>query len=242
MNKIYDYSPNFSLPKRQKKRIKFIIIHYTGMKKEIDSIKRLQNPRSKVSSHYLIKKDGKILILVPDLYEAWHAGLSKWKNHEYLNKNSIGIEITNPGHQYGYENFSRLQIFSLEKLLISLIKKFRIKKKYILGHSDISPDRKKDPGEKFPWAKLAKNGLVWYHNLDLKKIKKFRKVKLSSKIEENIFLKNLYKIGYKKIEGLKMSKNIEYLTKAFQRRFRQDLVDGKIDRECLIISKNLVSN
>ena len=84
MNKIYDYSPNFSLPKRQKKRIKFIIIHYTGMKKEIDSIKRLQNPRSKVSSHYLIKKDGKILILVPDLYEAWHAGLSKWKNHEYF--------------------------------------------------------------------------------------------------------------------------------------------------------------
>ena len=242
MNKIYDYSPNFSLPKRKKKRIKFIIIHYTGMKKEIDSIKRLQNPRSKVSSHYLIKKNGKILILVPDLYEAWHAGLSKWKNHENLNKNSIGIEITNPGHQYGYKNFSRLQIFSLEKLLISLIKKFRIKKKYILGHSDISPDRKKDPGEKFPWAKLAKNGLTWYHNLDLKKIKKFRKVKLSSKIEENIFLKNLYKIGYKKIEGLKMSKNIEYLTKAFQRRFRQDLVDGKIDRECLIISKNLVSN
>ena len=84
--------------------------------------------------------------------------------------------------------------------------------------------------------------MVWFHNLDLKKIKKFRKVKLSSKIEENIFLKNLYKIGYKKIEGLKMSKNIEYLTKAFQRRFRQDLVDGKIDRECLIISKNLVSN
>ena len=242
MNKIYDYSPNFSLPKRKKKRIKFIIIHYTGMKKEIDSIKRLQNPRSKVSSHYLIKKNGKILILVPDLYEAWHAGLSKWKNHEYLNKSSIGIEITNPGHQYGYKNFSRLQIFSLEKLLISLIKKFRIKKKYILGHSDISPDRKKDPGEKFPWAKLAENGLAWYHNLDLKKIKKFRKIKLSSKIEENIFLKNLYKIGYKKIEGLKMSKNIEYLTKAFQRRFRQDLVDGKIDRECLIISKNLVSN
>ena len=242
MNKIYDYSPNFSLPKRQKKRIKFIIIHYTGMKKEIDSIKRLQNPGSKVSSHYLIKKNGKILILVPDLYEAWHAGLSKWKNHKYLNKSSIGIEITNPGHQYGYKNFSRLQIFSLQKLLISLIKKFRIKKRYILGHSDISPDRKKDPGEKFPWAKLAKNGLVWFHNLDLKKIKKFRKVKLSSKFEKNIFLKNLYKIGYKKIDRLKLDKNIKYLTKAFQRRFRQDLVDGKIDQECLIISKNLVSH
>ena len=242
MDKIYDYSPNFSLPKRPKKRIKFIIIHYTGMRKESDSIKRLQSSRSKVSSHYLIKKNGVILTLVPDLYEAWHAGLSNWKNHKYLNKNSIGIEITNPGHRHGYKNFSRKQIFSLKKLLISLIKKFKIKKKYILGHSDVSPDRKKDPGEKFPWVKLAKNGLVWCHNLDSKKIKKLRKIKLSSKFEENIFLKNLYKIGYKKIEGLKSEKNIEYLTKAFQRRFRQDLVDGKIDQECLIISKNLVSH
>ncbi len=242
MNKIYDYSPNFSLPKRPKKKIKFIIIHYTGMKKESDSINRLQNPRSKVSSHYLIKKNGEILTLVPDLYEAWHAGLSNWKNYKYLNKNSIGIEITNPGHQHGYKSFSRKQIFSLKKLLISLIKKFKIKKKYILGHSDISPDRKKDPGEKFPWQKLANNGLVWFHNLDSNKIKKFRKVKIFTKFEENIFLKNLYKIGYKKIEGLKLSKNVEYLTKAFQRRFRQELVDGKIDQECLIISKNLVSH
>ncbi len=242
MNKIYDYSPNFSLPKRPKKKIKFIIIHYTGMKKESDSINRLQNPRSKVSSHYLIKKNGEILTLVPDLYEAWHAGLSSWKNYKYLNKNSIGIEITNPGHQHGYKSFSRKQIFSLKKLLISLIKKFKIKKKYILGHSDISPDRKKDPGEKFPWQKLANNGLVWFHNLDSNKIKKFRKVKIFTKFEENIFLKNLYKIGYKKIEGLKLRKNVEYLTKAFQRRFRQELVDGKIDQECLIISKNLVSH
>ena len=210
MDKIYDYSPNFSLPKRPKKRIKFIIIHYTGMKKELDSIKRLQSPRSKVSSHYLIKKNGEILILVPDLYEAWHAGLSNWKNHKFLNKKSIGIEITNPGHQYGYKNFSRKQILSLKKLLLSLIKEFKIEKKYILGHSDVSPNRKKDPGEKFPWAKLAKNGLVWFHDLDQKKIKKFRKVKLSSKSDENIFLKNLYKIGYKKIEGLKLSKNINH--------------------------------
>tara|TARA_B100000963_G_C22611579_1_gene665145 strand:+ start:1560 stop:2288 length:729 start_codon:yes stop_codon:yes gene_type:complete len=242
MNKIYDYSPNFSLPKRPKKRIKFIIIHYTGMKKELDSIKKLQNPKSKVSSHYLIKKNGEILILVPDLYEAWHAGLSAWRDHKYLNKNSIGIEITNPGHQYGYKNFSKKQIFTLKKLLIHLIKKFKIKKKCILGHSDISPDRKKDPGENFPWERLARNGLAWSHNLNSKKIKKFRKVKLSSKSEKNIFLQNLYKIGYKKIDGFKLGKNIEYLTKAFQRRFRQDLVDGKIDQECLIISKNLISH
>ena len=241
MNLIYNYSPNFSLPKRPKKKIKFIIIHYTGMRKEAESIKRLQNLRSKVSSHYLIKQNGHILVLVPDLYEAWHAGLSNWKNYKNLNKTSIGIEISNPGHQYGYKNFSKKQIFSLKKLLKLLIKKFKIKKKYILGHSDVSPDRKMDPGEKFPWKKLSKSGLVWHHNLDPKKIKVFRKVKLSSKLEKNIFIKNLNRIGYKKIKGLKLDKNIEYLTTAFQRRFRQDLVDGKIDKECLKISKNLVS-
>ena len=242
MNVIYDYSPNFSLRKRSKKRIKFIIIHYTGMKKESDAIKRLQDPRSKVSSHYLIKQNGDILSLVPDLYEAWHAGLSNWKNYKNLNKNSIGIEITNFGHQYGYKNFSKKQILSIKKLLKNLTKKFKIKKKYILGHSDISPDRKKDPGEKFPWEKLAKSKLVWFHNLEITKIKEFRKIKVSSKFEEKIFIKNLYKIGYKKIRGFKFGKNVEYLTKAFQRRFRQDLIDGKIDKECLKISKNLVSS
>ena len=240
MNIIENYSPNFSLPKRLKKRIRFIIIHYTGMKKELDSIKRLQNPKFKVSSHFLIKRNGEILILVPEFYEAWHAGFSNWKNYNHLNKNSIGIEITNPGHQHGYKSFSKKQIFSLKKLLKHLIKKFNIKKKNVLGHSDISPDRKKDPGEKFPWKNLAKNGLVWHHNLDLKKIKKFRKIKLSSKFEESKFIKNLYRIGYKKIKGFKTEKNIEYLTKAFQRRFRQDLIDGKIDQECLKISKNLI--
>ena len=207
MNIIENYSPNFSLPKRPKKRIKFIIIHYTGMKKELVSIKRLQDPKFKVSSHYLIKRNGEILILVPEFYVAWHAGLSNWKNYRRLNKNSIGIELTNPGHQHGYKNFSKKQIFSLRKLLKYLIKNFKIEKKSILGHSDISPDRKKDPGEKFPWRNLAKNGLVWNHNLDLKKIKKLRKIKLFSKFEKDIFIKNLYKIGYKKIKGFKSEKN-----------------------------------
>ena len=121
------YSPNFNLPKRAKNRIKFIIIHYTGMKKESAAIKRLQDPKSKVSSHYLIKNNGGIINLVPDLYEAWHAGVSSWKHFTSLNKNSIGIEITNPGHQYGYRNFSSKQILSLKKLLYFLIKKYRIK-------------------------------------------------------------------------------------------------------------------
>ena len=97
-----NYSPNFSIPKRQKKNIKYIIIHYTGMKNELSALNRLTDLRSKVSAHYFIKKNGKILNLVPDLYEAWHAGKSNWKRDKSLNKKSIGIEISNKGHQFGY--------------------------------------------------------------------------------------------------------------------------------------------
>ena len=235
-----NYSPNFNLPKRVKNKIKFIIIHYTGMKKESTAIKRLQDPKSKVSAHYLIKRNGEIINLVPDLFEAWHAGVSSWKHFKSLNKNSIGIEITNPGHQHGYRRFSKKQIFSLQKLLKILVKKYRIKKKYILGHSDVAPGRKKDPGEKFPWEILAKNKLSFWHNLNQKKIKKFRKKNLINKVDESLFLKNLYKIGYNNVKKLKSHKNIKYLTLAFQRRFRQSLINGKIDKECLLISRNLL--
>ena len=234
------YSPNFSIKKRLKKKIKFIIIHYTGMKSESAAIKRLQDPKSKVSSHFYIKRNGNILNLVPDLYEAWHAGISKWKSYKSLNKYSIGIEITNPGHLHSYKNFSRKQITSLEKLLSFLIKKYKINKKYILGHSDVSPDRKKDPGEKFPWQMLAKKKLGLWHNLNIKKLKKLRKIELSSQAEKNRFFQNLNKIGYSNIKGLKTSLNDRYLIIAFQRHFRQSLVNGKIDKECLLISKKLL--
>ena len=182
------------------------------------------------------------MVLVPELYEAWHAGVSNWKNYKSLNKSSIGIEITNPGHQYGYKNFTSKQILSLKKLLDYLIKKYKIKKEFILGHSDISPDRKKDPGEKFPWQILSKSKLSYWHNLDLKKIKEHRNVKLTSQNEKNKFFKNLYKIGYNKIKSPKSDINKKYLVVAFQRRFRQSLINGKIDKECLLISNNLTSN
>ena len=233
------YSNNFSIPKRSKKRIKFIIIHYTGMKNENAAIRRLQDPKYKVSSHYFIRKNGNVLNLVPDLYEAWHAGKSNWLNFKSLNKNSIGIEISNPGHNYRYENFSQKQIISLKKLLRYLIRKYKINIKYILGHSDISPYRKKDPGERFPWKKLFKIKLAWWHNLDLKKIKKFRKIYITSKNDERTFIKNLFKIGYRNIDLKKLDTN-KFVIKAFQRRFRQELINGKIDKECFLISKNLI--
>ena len=233
-----NYSPNFNPSKRSKKNIKFIIIHYTGMNNQLSAINRLCNIKSKVSAHYFIKKNGFVLNLVPPLYEAWHAGKSSWKNFKSLNRYSIGIEIQNSGHNNKYENFSRKQIISTKKLLEHLIKKYNVNLKNILGHSDISPDRKKDPGEKFPWKKLAKSKLSLWHNLDEKKLKKKRLVKLNL-IEESIFVKNLNKIGYHKISKKNFNYQKRVLIKAFQRRFRQDLINGISDQECLVISNNL---
>tara|TARA_Y100001970_G_scaffold289066_1_gene418265 strand:+ start:2519 stop:3247 length:729 start_codon:yes stop_codon:yes gene_type:complete len=234
-----NYSPNFDLPKRLKKNIKFIIIHYTGMKKETSALKRLCNPRAKVSSHYFIKKDGKILTLVPDLYIAWHAGKSKWKTITNLNKHSIGIEIQNSGHNHNYENFSQKQIISLKGLLRCLIKFYKINYNNILGHSDIAYQRKKDPGEKFPWRNLSKNKLAKWHNLKEKNLKKLR-LKSLNFIQENEFLKNLFKMGYTKIKSSNVRTKKKLLYKSFQRRFRQSLINGIADHECLLISKNLL--
>ena len=235
-----NYSPNFNTYKRPKKTIKFIILHYTGMKTEPLAIKKLCSFNSKVSCHYFIKDSGKILTIVPNLYEAWHAGISKWKKIKSLNKYSIGIEINNPGHKHGYKSFSNKQIKSLKNLLKYLMKKFNISYKNILGHSDIAPDRKKDPGEKFPWKELAKEKLAFWHKLSLNKIKSLRNLKVNTK-EEKLFLLNLVKIGYSKIEKNNYKKNQIFLIKAFQRRFRQDLINGVIDQECLIISKKLIN-
>ena len=115
INTTPNYSPNFDLIKRKSSQIKFIVFHYTGMKTEHDSIKKLTDRNSKVSSHYFIKRNGEVLILVPDLYTSWHAGISSWQKYKLLNKNSIGIEISNPGHQYKYKNFTKKQISSVLK-------------------------------------------------------------------------------------------------------------------------------
>ena len=241
LNTILNYSPNFNPKKRVSKKIKFIIFHYTGMKSESDALKRLTDIQSEVSCHYLIKNNGEIIKLVPDLYIAWHAGRSSWQNYKFLNQNSIGIEITNPGHKHGYKKFTQKQISSLLKLSKFLIKKHKINSKNILGHSDIAVERKKDPGEKFPWEYLFKNKIGVWHTLNKQDLTKNRKRKIS-KIEESIFFNNLFKIGYSK-KNLKNKDKNKYsreLAKTFQRRFRPELIDGKIDQECLIISKNLI--
>ena len=236
-----NYSPNFNTPKRQKKNIKYIIIHYTGMKNELTALNRLTDYKSKVSAHYFITKNGKIINLVPDLYEAWHAGKSNWKNIQSLNRYSIGVEIQNSGHQNLYEKYSNKQMNSVKKLLRFLTKRYRVNCKNILGHSDIAPIRKKDPGEKFPWKELAKVKLAHWHQLNEKELIKYRLKKINFLEEKNFFI-NLHKIGYIKVQSKSSIYKKRLLIKAFQRRFRQGLVNGISDQECLILSKNLIKS
>ena len=225
------FSPNFSRNSRKTKDIKLIVIHYTGMQSKIVSIKRLTSINSKVSCHYLIDRKGKIVQMVQDNKVAWHAGKSKWKNFINLNKNSIGIELVNKGHQFGYENFTNAQIKKLINLCHYLIKKYRIHNSNIVGHSDISPLRKKDPGEKFPWKFLRKNKIgIWYKDL-----KTFNQQAGGKKIKK-LFFKNLHKLGYRYFSLNKRSKSDIHLIKAFQRRFNPNNVTGVLDKKTFIIS------
>ena len=153
------YSKNFDKKKRTLKNITTIILHYTGMQSERESVKRLTTSSSKVSCHYLINRRGKIFRLVKDENVAWHAGKSKWGKYKNLNKNSIGFELVNRGHKFGYQTFPKIQIKKLVKLCKFLMKKYNIKKKLVLGHSDIAPLRKIDPGEKFPWNYLSSKAI-----------------------------------------------------------------------------------
>jgi N-acetylmuramoyl-L-alanine amidase len=231
------YSPNFNKKSRAKKSIKLIIIHYTGMQSESESLIRLCSPKHKVSSHFVINQNGTIHRLVNDNKVAWHAGKSCWGKYKNLNKNSIGIEMVNKGHKYGYNEFKKKQISSLIRVCKDLIKKYKIKKKYIVGHSDIAPLRKKDPGEKFPWDKLAKKNIGIWHSYKNNYLKKFRGTDILKKKYKKQFIKNLTNIGY--YFPNKKKSISEKVIKAFQRHYRKELISGLIDKECLIIAQNL---
>ena len=206
------------------------------MSSETKAINRLTDDRSKVSCHYFVKRDGSIILMVPDMYEAWHAGKSRWKKDVSLNSKSIGIEISNKGHQSGYQNFTKRQIKSIIKLSKFLIKKYKINKKNFLGHSDIAFHRKKDPGEKFPWEYLSRQKIGLWYKISKNNLKNYRKNKISE-IEKKLFFKFLNKIGYS--GKIRSSQDKTKLVKSFQRHFRQKVIDGNVDQECLVIAKNL---
>jgi len=142
-------------------KIKYIILHYTGMHSGQAALERLCEDKSpRVSAHYLVETDGRVFQMVGENKRAWHAGVSYWKKQKRLNDNSIGIEIVNPGHEWGYTDFSPMQIDALIVLMKGIIERHGIRKNAVIGHSDIAPQRKEDPGERFPWDRLAAEGLA----------------------------------------------------------------------------------
>ncbi len=229
-------SVNFNLRKKGYK-IKYIILHYTAIRSDYEAIKHLINKKNKVSSHFLINKKGKIFSLVDLKKRAWHAGKSFWKGDRDINSNSIGIELDNTGHYINFERYTKKQVDSLIKLLKFLKKKYDIENLNFLGHSDISPFRKNDPGEKFPWKKLYKHNLGFFP-IDLNE-REYKKIKQKLNLKKNKLLNKqvlymLSKIGYDISQIEKNNKkNFFLLIRSYQMHFRQKLVNGKLDQETL---------
>lgn len=217
MDQIIDSpSPNFD---ERDKPISILVLHYTGMKDAASAIAWLRNPESKVSCHYLVAEDGQILRMVPEEKRAWHAGRSYWRGNQNLNGISIGIEIVNPGHEHGYQPYPDQQIDALIPLVADIMKRHGITRGNVVGHSDIAPTRKQDPGELFPWGRLARLRLA---------LPRPTKNLMDPNWTDGGFLLALERFGYD------VSDKLAAIV-AFQRRFRPELIDGEIDGECRAI-------
>ena len=213
MDMIERPSPNFD---ERRLPVSMIVLHYTGMPTAAAALDRLTSPEAKVSAHYCVDEDGTVTRLVDEEHRAWHAGKARWRGVSDVNSASVGIEIVNPGHEFGYRNFPDEQIAALIPLVASIKDRHGISRGNIVGHSDVAPARKEDPGELFPWEALARRRLAMPSpTRDL--IDPFR--------TDAAFLLALERFGYDLADPVKA-------VIAFQRRFRPDLIDGIIDGEC----------
>ncbi|MBB3909873.1 N-acetylmuramoyl-L-alanine amidase [Sphingomonas desiccabilis] len=206
-------SPNFddrSLP------VTMVVLHYTGMQDAASAIARLADPEAKVSCHYLVAEDGTVVRMVDEARRAWHAGRSHWRGVTDINSASVGIEIVNPGHEWGYVPFPDEQIDAVIRLVADIKQRHAITRGNVVGHSDIAPARKQDPGELFPWGKLARLRLA---------LPRPTKNLMDPGWADSGFLLALERFGYD------VSDPAAAVT-AFQRRFRPEMVDGVIDAEC----------
>ncbi|MCP4184759.1 MAG: N-acetylmuramoyl-L-alanine amidase [Hyphomicrobiales bacterium] len=220
-------SPNFG-ERRQVKSPDLIILHYTGMKSGEAALTRLCCGEAEVSSHYLIGEDGEIIQLVAEGKRAWHAGISCWKGIKDINSHSIGIEIVNRGHEYGYADFPDEQMESVVQLLGDIVARYRIKSADILAHSDIAPLRKQDPGELFDWHYLYKAGLgIWVEPAPIRPGDSLGIGQQGDSVLN--YQLALQKIGFEIVPSGKFDELTVACTTAFQRHFRQEKVDGIAD-------------
>jgi N-acetylmuramoyl-L-alanine amidase len=223
MDSIVD-SPSPSFDARDA-AISMVVLHYTGMRDADSAIARLRDPEARVSCHYLIDEDGRILRMVAEEDRAWHAGLSYWRGVHGVNACSIGIEIVNPGHEYGYRAFTEPQMEALLPLLAGVVERHPlVAPANVVGHSDVAPARKQDPGELFDWARLARHGLA---------IARPTRRLVDPHWTDGGFLLALERWGYDVHEA-------RPAVVAFQRRFRPELLDGIVDGECRAILLQLL--
>ncbi|MCP2017258.1 N-acetylmuramoyl-L-alanine amidase [Qipengyuania citrea] len=196
--------------------IDMLVIHYTEMEDKGFAIERLCDPEAKVSAHYLIGEWGEVVRLVPEEKRAWHAGQSYWRGHKDVNSASIGIELDHPGHKYGYREFNDAQFEALVPLVARIVKQYDIPRTNVVGHSDVAPARKIDPGELFPWERLAEYGLC---------LPRPKKLERGDPFDNDAsFYLALERFGYDITDGHKA-------VEAFQRRWRPEKIDGEIDGE-----------
>lgn len=214
-------SPNFS-QRPPGFDIDILLLHYTGMGTAEAAIERLCDPESKVSSHYVIDEDGTSYCLVPEDATAWHAGVSCWEGKIGMNQRSVGIELVNPGHEFGYRAFPDVQMAALEELALGILGRHPIPKRQVLGHSDVSPMRKEDPGELFDWRGLAEKGIgLWPSQTEVEPVAGTVK-------DVQIAMRN---IGYCIPVNGDDDEIYRTILSAFQRHYRPKRVDGKADKE-----------
>lgn len=205
-------SPNFderALP------VSMIVLHYTGMQDAASAIAQLANSEARVSAHYVVSEDGQVIRMVPEDKRAWHAGRSHWRGITDVNSASVGIEIVNPGHEFGYRPFPDEQIDALIPLVADIMARYQITRGNVVGHSDVAPARKRDPGELFPWGRLARHRLA---------LPRPTKNLMDPNWSDAGFLLALERFGYEVTDPMAA-------VVAFQRRFRPELIDGEIDGE-----------
>jgi N-acetylmuramoyl-L-alanine amidase len=206
-----------------------IVLHYTGMETGQAALDRLRDPEAKVSAHYLVEEDGRVFRLVPEERRAWHAGVSFWKGRENLNGVSIGIEIVNPGHEWGYAPFPEAQVRSVIELVADIRSRWIVADRDIVGHSDIAPDRKEDPGELFPWRRLAEAG----HGLWTEVAAAPGAALAEGDTGPGVFAlqAGLTRLGYDCAPSGEYEPRTATIVKAFQRHWRPQQVDGIADGE-----------
>ena len=240
MNIIERPSPNFD--SRDGHAIDMLVLHYTGMKTAQEALQRLCDPAAKVSAHYMIDEDGTVYSLVPESERAWHAGKSSWRGQENINQRSIGIEIVNPGHEFGYRPFPKAQMEAVAALCKEILSRHPIPPRNVVAHSDVAPQRKEDPGELFDWQFLAGKGVGIFpsplvgeggsRSESGEGVSYNKKPPLPNPLPQEE--RELSSYGY---DISDLSKTIT----AFQRHFRQKMLTGEWDEECATLLATLLS-